>query len=118
MRYYCYPERIPVSWWLEVGIPLEELPLTDEDYRKAIRSFETITIQLHFIFTARDREVGILTNDVSYDGEWALPAVGNYPGYIMKAVNDYMCQIDVDAVYGDKVVEKINHYIDSIYETQ
>lgn len=106
--------NIHPSWWTPVKVAYAdvEMYLSEMDYERYKGKYITLSIDLHFLVHPKDTEVGILEDWVEYTGEWAVPLVGNYPDAIKEAITKYLGSIDVIDVYGEKLEEQIEGFID------
>lgn len=104
-------------WWVPVEIPFFEISvyMTEEQADKWAEVYNSVFIELSFSHHPADRETGYAFPYWSYEGDWALPRVGNYPDVIKDAITDYLNSIDCTAVYEDAAEEYSRHAISLNY---
>ena len=78
--------------------------MNDEDFREYDGLWDNIGIELHFEYTRACPEVGI-REGMRYLQRWSVPLVGNYPDAVKDAVDDYLKDIDVEAVFEEQALE-------------
>lgn len=110
--------NLPRRWYIPVTISIRDLAdnLSEEDWEKYNQSIPEVNIVLHFDYSAPDPSVGIFEPDLSWDGDWSLPRVGNYPDKIKDAITAYLGSIDVDAKWGEDAYDTLADYVDSRLE--
>lgn len=107
---------MPKMWYVPAEFELYEVGdwLTDAEVRKYSRICPLIKIDLHFEYTPEDREVGIMTESFDWNGNWSLPACGNYPEKVKDAIDSFLGSIDVDARWGQEAAKQADSYINSL----
>lgn len=100
------------SWWLQVRIPFVDVAqfLTEEEYERYKEKFYDLEIDINLIVSPKDPDVGIPTETITYEGQWAVPMCGNYPDRIKDAIEEYLCSINVEETYQRKLYELMDSY--------
>lgn len=100
------------TWDIAVKIPFYEIGpyLTDAEYEKASGVIcEDVTINLSFDYYQSDRDVGIMSDGMEYNGTWTWNNK-NYGKIIEYAIQKYLTSIDVDAIWGNEAYKSYMHY--------
>lgn len=102
------------SWWLPVRLPINDIAefLSETNEKRARGRYLEIEININLKITPPDKESGIMTQTVEFNGDWSVPNIGNYPGYINEAIDKYLASIDVPEKFSDK----LNSFVDSYYQ--
>ena len=101
-------------WYVPAEFPVEDIAewLTEDEYRLYVKVCPMIKVDLHFEYTPEDGEVGFDLESFSWDGNWSLPSVGNYPSKVKDAISEYLCSVDVDGKWGSIAEQQADRYID------
>lgn len=120
MREKDLRKRLPRRWYVPVEFGLVEVSewLTESEYAKYSKICPQVRINLHYDYTPEDSEVGIMNDSFEWNGDWSLPAVGNYPDKVKEAIDSFLGSIDVDQRWSETAEKQANNYINSMLNTE